>query len=346
VEIHSHIGVEGGINDMVLPLNPDLRIADYLDPDSSDVLDALASGITTILTIPGSGTNVSGFGVLYKTFGRTADEMIVRRLGVLKVAQSWNPERPAGDLGASRMGMSWMLRDVLGRGRDYAAAWDAYERGETKEQPAFDPTLEPLRGLFRGEYPVLIHTAAAGDVMATMRMFHDELHVPCIISHGEFRGFLVGREAGQRNLPVNIGPRIFDYGSLLNNHFYGIAANYVREGAIERNVSFTTDAGVVPEDELFHQVCMAVRLGFAEDEALRSVTINPARAVLLENRVGSIEVGKDADLVIKGGPPFDLETPVELVFVNGQLAFDYQKPRRYHAGHYRPGEAADGKQGD
>jgi imidazolonepropionase-like amidohydrolase len=339
VEIHSHIGVGWGINDMVLPLNPELQLWNHLEPDSAEVLDALANGITTILAIPGSGTNVSGFGVLYKTFGKTADDMIVRRLGVLKVAQAWNPERPGGDLGASRMGMSWMLRDLLRRARDYTAAWDAFERGEKKERPPWDPTLEPLKGLFHREYPVLVHTASARDVMATMRLFHDEFKVPCILSHGEFQGFAVGREAGLRNLPVNIGPRIFDYWFVDEDRFYGIAANYVRQGTPRSNISFNTDAGVVPQDELFHQVCMAVRFGFEEGEALRSVTLNPARAVLMEHRIGSIEAGKDADLVIKGGPPFDLETPVEGVFVNGQWAFDFKKPRRYHAGHYRPGRA-------
>ncbi|MHC4643078.1 MAG: amidohydrolase family protein, partial [Planctomycetota bacterium] len=99
VEIHSHMAGEGGLNDMVVPTNPGLRIADVIDPEARAIQPAVASGVTTVHTIPGSGTNFAGFGVLYKLHGKTVDEMLVRELGSMKVSQAYNPERGGGDLG-------------------------------------------------------------------------------------------------------------------------------------------------------------------------------------------------------------------------------------------------------
>jgi len=109
VEIHSHMAGEGGLNDMVVPTNPELCIADVIDPEAWRIPQAVAGGVTTVHTIPGSGTNMAGFGVLYKLHGKTVDEMLIRRLGSMKVSQAYNPERRGGDLGLSRMGMSTLV---------------------------------------------------------------------------------------------------------------------------------------------------------------------------------------------------------------------------------------------
>jgi hypothetical protein len=145
VEIHSHLAGEGGLNDMVVPTNPGLRIADVIDPEDWNIPQAVASGVTTVHTIPGSGTNLSGFGVLYKLHGKTVDEMLIRELGSMKTAQAYNPERGGGDLGLSRMGMSWILRDILNKAKAYIQIHQAYEKGGIKDEPGERLEYENMR---------------------------------------------------------------------------------------------------------------------------------------------------------------------------------------------------------
>jgi imidazolonepropionase-like amidohydrolase len=323
VEIHSHIGAEGGINDMVAPLNPELRVADNIAPESWELKRAVASGVTTIHTIPGSGTNLAGFGVLYKPYGKTIDEMLIRSLGAMKMSQAYNPERRGGDLGLTRMGMSWMLRDILKKAKEYTRIWEAYQKGERGEKPSENLELEKMRMAFQGAIPVLVHTASARDVMATARIFSDEFKLSTIISHATFNGYKVAHEMGKRDVHVNLGPRLYDFSFSRGNKFYGLAAEYKSAGV--KNLSVTTDGPVVPQEELFCQVAMAIRLGLDEKTALESVTINSARAIGIEARVGSIEIGKDADLIIKGGSLFDVTIPVDMVFVNGKIAYKRDK---------------------
>jgi len=342
VDIHSHIGVDLDINDMVEPLNPELRVFDQLNPRTPAVADALANGITTLNVVPGSGTNHSGYGVLFKTAGETPEEMIIRPFGVMKIAQGFNPERPGGDLGRGSMGMAWMIRDLLQRGQAYAEAWAAYERGETKEAPELKPELELLRGVFEDKYPVLVHTYAAWGTMETMRIFHDEFGLKAIPTHVAFGGYLIGEEAAARQQPINIGPHLIDFWWPPEKRFQGIATGFHDAGV--KNLSLNTDTvgdWGMSQEELILQGAMAVRFGLPEDAALRAVTINPAKAVDIDDRVGSLEVGKDADLVIKAGGPFDLTAPVEMVLVNGRVAYDWKHPRPGVLSHYQPGAERD-----
>src|SRR6185436_18419600 len=117
--------------------------------------DAVAGGVTTVNFIPGSGTNISGFGTLMHTAGgKTIDDLVIRFPGSMKVAQAWNPERMGGDLGTTRMGMWWGLRQVLDEARAYNEAWTSFEKGG-KERPRKRENLELMRGLFQGKWPVI-----------------------------------------------------------------------------------------------------------------------------------------------------------------------------------------------
>ncbi len=333
VDLHCHIGgMIRDINDMVHPTNPELSTRPTIDPDSELLKDAVAGGVTTVLYIPGSGTNLSGFGTLMHTAGgKTAAELIVRFPGAMKVAQAWNPERYGGDLGMSRMGMWWGLRKLLAEARSYHETWEAFESGRSKERPRAEPRLELMRGLFQRKWPVIIHTADARDVMGTVRMFHDEFKLPCIISHGEFGGFRSAGEIARRGLPANIGPRQYDWTSMMfDGKCYGIAAEYLKAG-VER-LSINTDSPVVPQEELIFQASMAARLGLPEEAALRAVTIEPARAVMIDDRLGSLEKGKDADLVIWSGNPLDVRQRALLTMIGGRIVYDERRGRRVTMG--------------
>ncbi len=330
VDLHCHVGgTERDINDMVNLVNPELSTKPTIDPNSERLKDAVAGGVTTVLFIPGSGTNISGFGTLMKTGGAsTIEEIILRWPGAMKVAQAWNPERGAGDLGASRMGMWWTLRRTLDRAKAYNEAWTAYEKGLTRTPPERREELELMRGLFQRKWPVIIHTADARDVMGTVRMFHDEYQVPCIITHGEFGGFKAAGEIGKRGIPANIGPRIYDFGGRFvdEDKFRGIPAEYRARG-VER-LSICTDSPVVPQEDLIFQAAMAVRYGLDEEAALRGLTIEPALAVLASERVGSLEPGKDADIVLWTGNPLDIRNHVTLAMINGRVVYDIARDRR------------------
>jgi imidazolonepropionase-like amidohydrolase len=283
--------------------------------------------------MPGSGTNLGGFTVIIKTDGSRPEEMIVRELGAMKATQAYNPERRGGDLGATRMGMSWMLRYILRQAKEYSDAWQAYEQGRTEQKPRNRPELEKMREVFQGKIPAIVHTYDAWGVMQTSRIFCDEYGLKTIPTHTAYSGHLIANKVATReNVHINIGPRLFDFympegirrHSARENRFYGMGARYHQGGV--RNLSINTDAvgwshWIAPQEELFFQAAMSARLGLDDLAAMKAITINSARALGIDDRVGSLEVGKDADIVIKKASLLDVTTPVDLVLVNGRIAY-------------------------
>ena len=316
VDLHHHVSGGGGdINDMTMPLNAELRTLDVVKPSEEMIRRAAAGGVTTTLFIPGSGTNIGGFGVLLKMrWGGDLQQMVVRELGAMKVAQGFNPERRSGDLGLTRMGSSELLIQLLERGRDYATAWRAFQKGQG-ERPKFDPALEQLRAVFDLEVPVLIHTAGARDCIATARMFQDRFQVRMVLSHGCFDGWLAAEGLAKRQTPVNLGPRMYEFDR--DGRFQGTCKAYWDVGC--RDISINTDAPVVAAEELQLQAAMAIRLGLDYEVALRALTIQPARQIGIDARTGSLAVGKDADFQVTRGDPLDPRNPPELVYIEGTL---------------------------
>jgi imidazolonepropionase-like amidohydrolase len=326
VEAHTHIGTEGGFNDMVTPINPELQIGECVDPEDIAIEKAVTGGVTTIHTMPGSGTNLAGFSVIIKLDTSDPKKMILRELGAMKIAQAFNPERRAGDLGYTRMGMSWSLRQILRQAKQYTEAWQAYEQGRLKEKPKYKPELEKMRKAFNGEMPTIVHTYSSWGVMQTIRMFNDENNLNVIPTHTAYGGYLVGAEAAKRDgVFVNIGPRLIEFSRpTFDGRFHGMGAEYKKAGV--RDLSINTDSvgwtdWIAPQEELSFQASMSARFGLDEREALKAITLNSARALGIEDRVGSLEVGKDADIVIKKGSLLDPTTPVDLVLINGKIVY-------------------------
>ncbi len=316
VDLHHHVSGGGGdINDMTMPLNAELRTLDVVKPSEDAIRRAAASGVTTTLFIPGSGTNIGGFGVLLKMrWGGNLEQMVVRELGAMKVAQGFNPERRSGDLGLSRMGSSELLIELLERGSVYAAAWRAFDAG-TGAKPKLQPELEQLRAVFDQKVPVLIHTAGARDCIATARMFQDMFKVRMVLSHGCFDGWLAAEGLARRQTPVNLGPRMYEFDRY--GRVQGTCQAYWDVGC--HDMSINTDAPVVAAEELQLQAAMAVRLGLDYEVALRALTIQPARQIGIADRTGSLTVGKDADFQVTRGDPLDPRFAPELVYIEGTL---------------------------
>jgi len=316
VDLHHHVSGGGGdINDMTMPLNAELRTLDVVKPSEEQIRRTVSGGVTTTLFIPGSGTNIGGFGVLLKMRGGGAlERMVVRELGAMKVAQGFNPERHSGDLGATRMGSSELLTQLLQRGQAYEAAWRSHREGKGPA-PDFDPTLEQLRAVFAKEVPVLIHTAGLRDCIATSRMFQDVFPVNMVLSHGCFDGWLAAESLARRKTPLNLGPRMFQFDPY--GRMQGMCQAYWDAGCT--NLSIHTDAPRVAGEELPLQGAMAVRLGLPWDVALQALTIVPARQIGVGDRVGSLAVGKDADFLVTAGDPLDPRFAPAAVYIEGHL---------------------------
>lgn len=319
VELHCHVGVSGGdTNDSVIPHNMDLRTLDLLLARSPELQWAAESGVTTALVIPGSGSTIGGLGTLLKTAGPTVEERLIRYPGALKIAlhaRGGNPARRAGDLGSGRLGLHYMLKVVMAEARDYHLAHAAFENGDAP-MPEFNPRLDPLRGLFRGTYPVILHAYGQNDTMTAIRILRWGVDVPIVISHGVYDSFVIKKELAATGVPMNLGPRQYEF---YHGAFIGNAAELHSAGV---PVSICTDSPVVAQDQLFVQAAMAVRLGLPTEAAWRGLTIEPARAVFIDDRVGSLTPGKDADLVVYAGDPLDPRHRPQFVMINGRVIVD------------------------
>jgi imidazolonepropionase-like amidohydrolase len=325
VDVHSHVGGSGDINEMVYQTNPELRVLDVIRPHNEQLKVAVAGGVTTICFIPGSGTNMGGWGALMKTGPGTLDEVLVRFPGVLKIAQAGNPERQGGEVGSGRMGMNHVIREQLRVGQGYVKDWDEWEAGRRKTKPQVNLRLEYFKPLFHREIPILVHTQGYQVIQSTLRILHDEFNLKVIIGHACFDSYRLAEETKRRGIPVMSGPRVFRYDTD-TGQIHGIVAEYAKRGVTFLGVN--TDAPVVPEEELFFQATMAVRFGWTEEEALRGLTIEPAKALMIEHRVGSLEVGKDADIVVTTGPILDPRSYVTQVLIDGKVVYDTKKDRR------------------
>jgi len=314
VDLHSHIHGSGrDLNDMVKPLNPELRATPTFDPFEKRIGVATSYGVTTLFGIPGSGTSISGFGLVYKTKREepSYDDMVVRDPGGMKVAQNYNPQRGGGDVGNSWCGLAFNLEHLNDRVANLA-----------REGVEIPWQLRNLARVHRVELPVLIHCASAEGVAAVVRMWKVRYGTECVVSHGSWDGWMAAPFAARNDVPVNHGPRTANMMSTRReDRVVGGAAEYTAAGV--PNFSLNTDAPVVPQEYLFLQGSMSARLGADAYQMLRAVTANPAASFQLAHRVGSLEVGKDADVVLSSGDPLDPRSRVELVFIDGRLEYSF-----------------------
>ena len=315
VDLHTHIHSTGwhDLNDMVVPVNPELSARPAVEPEEPRIEYARAGGVTTLFGIPGSGTSIGGFGVLYKS-KRTAhyEDMILREPGGMKSAFNFNPQRGAGDLGSSWCGLTWTMHRL----NDLVAH---LARSQTEPRPD-DWQLEGLKRVHAGELPVLIHCASAEGVAGVVRMWKVRYGTKCVVSHGSWDGHLAAKFAAETNTPVNHGPRVLNFNSMIREEkVQGGAAAYVAAGV--PLFSLNTDSPVVPQEELFLQGTMSARLGADAYGMVRALTTHPAESFLVGDRVGSLEVGKDADVVLSSGDPLDPRSRVELVLIDGEVQY-------------------------
>jgi len=339
VELHCHeagaslYSFVNDLNDTVYLANPGMRASAAVEPGNHSMNMAVAGGVTTVLYIPGSGSNIGGQGVLLKTAFDTYAKKLVRDPGSLKVAQWGNPESWGPGVGMAFE--NWNTRNTFKRGIEYAKAWKRHADGAGPEPPR-DVQFDVWRDLYAEQIAVSTHTQMYQVVLMTITMIRGELKMPVFLDHSTIGGWLTGALAKEMGVPAIVGPRSADTVSRgminwqRNRHegFRGVAAGYQERG--HDMIGFNTDSPVIPQEELSLNAAMGARYGMTDEhmQIVRGLTIVPARTAKIDHRVGSLEAGKDADILVVTGHPADPRTSVEAVWVNGESVYDAERDGR------------------
>lgn len=322
VEAHGHIGLDGygigyegmdynELNDIV---TPHLRGIDGVKPMDAAFSAAAKAGVTCVCTGPGSANVLGGTFVTIKTAGRRVEDMVVKDNVAMKCAFGENPKRVYREKKDScRMSTAAILRDMLFRTREYMEKKEA-AGDDLFKKPAFDMKLEALIPVMKGEMPLKAHAHAAEDIFTALRIAR-EFGVKITLEHVT-EGHLIAEELAKENVPLAVGPTLTSASKYeLRNRSWTTPGVLAAAGC---QVSIITDSPVIPQEYLPLCAGLAVQAGMDPFAALQAVTINPARHAGIADRVGSLEAGKDADMVIMDGCPFEVSTKVKHVFIDGK----------------------------
>lgn len=326
IEAHCHMGImeekkstEGDdCNETVDPLTPSLRAIDGINPMDAAFDDAVRAGITAAMIGPGSSNVVGGQFAMVKTKGRRIDDLILKSPAAMKVAFGENPKVNYSGQNKSpvtRMAIAAMLRRELWESREYLR--QKQEAAEKGEYFAPDFEKECYLPVLRGDIPLKAHVHRVDDIFTAIRIAK-EFDVKLTIEHCT-DGALIAEDLAKENYPVAVGPS-FGHATKyeLKNKSFKTPGILSKAGC---QVSIITDAPVIPQQYLSLCAGLAVKSGMDAYEALKAITIHPAKHLGIADRVGSIEVGKDGDFVISDGNIMDSATKVNYTIVNGTVAF-------------------------
>ncbi len=330
VDGHCHIGMheeasrwEGNdTNESSDPITPQVRAIDSINPLDEAFDTALRGGVTTAVTGPGSANVIGGTFCAMKLFGDCVDDMLIKEPVAMKIAFGENPKGAYGQNGRkapiTRMMTAALLRETLKKAQRYMEEVDEAEKDDTKKRP-FDMKLEALLPVMRGEIPLKSHAHRADDILTSIRIAK-EFGVKITLDHCT-EGHLIPHHLAAFGAPVLVGP---SFGSKTKQELK--EKSFQTPGVLEKaglEVSIITDAPVIPLNYLPLCAGLAVREGMSYEAAWRAITINPAKLAGIADRVGSLEVGKDADIVLFNGDPLkEIGARAKLVLVDGETAYE------------------------
>ena len=329
VDPHCHVGMMestigwagSDVNEITNPVTPELRGIEGIKPHDECFLEALRSGVTTVCTGPGSANVIGGTFCALKPKGKTVDEMILVKELAMKMALGENPKRCYGNAKTSpstRMASAAIMREWLFKAKKYHEKKKQYEAdlalGKEAKEPEFNMKLESLSRVFDG-MPVKIHAHQADDIATAIRIA-EEFNLKMTVEHCT-EGYLIPETLKAHNQMVNIGP------TLGNKSKYELKAKSFVSGKVlwENGITFgiMTDHPVIEQKHTLVQLALFVKEGLPELEALKAVTINAAKTCFIDDMVGSIKEGKDADIVIWSKHPLDIMCVAETVILNGEV---------------------------
>ena len=317
VEAHCHIGLDGyGIgyegadyNEHSDPVVPHLRAIDGIEPADPTFAMAARAGITTVCTGPGSANVLGGTFVAIKTVGDRVDDMIVRDNVAMKCAFGENPKRCYKEKGIStRMSTAAKLREALLKAQQYK------EKKDAGKDVAFDMKSEALLPVLEGKMPLKAHAHQANDLFTAIRIAK-EFGVNLTLEHCT-EGHKVADKLAAEGYPMAVGPSLTHATKFeLRNKTFATPGILAKAGG---HVCIITDSPVIPQHYLPLCAGLAIQSGMDRHDVLRAITINAAEHIGISDRVGSIEAGKDADIVLARGDVFDISGQVVQVFIEGR----------------------------
>ncbi len=333
VDAHCHMGLDGyavgfpgqDYNELGDPVTPQLSAVDAINPQDETFKMAREGGVTCVATGPGSSNVIGGTFCAIKTYGKRVDDMLVKDKVAMKIAFGENPKNCYKDKGVySRMTVAAKLREALNKAKIYAKKLEAAgypDHIDYSKLPAFDDKMEALLPVIRKEIPLKAHAHRADDIYTAIRIAK-EFDLDLRIDHTT-DGALIADDLAKEGYPVAVGPSMGHATKYeLKNKGFHTPRVLAEAGC---RISIITDSPVV--EQRYLQLCAgrAVFEGLDEFTALQAITINAAKHIGIEDRVGSVEVGKDADFVLVKGNPFAVDTRVFYTIIDGKVVYEYGK---------------------
>ncbi|MFV2014187.1 MAG: amidohydrolase [Candidatus Heimdallarchaeota archaeon] len=342
VDAHTHTGIwaEGTSpaagdydgNETGEIITPYVRVIDSIHPEDIGFDDARKGGVTTLGVTHGSANPIGGTMTVIKSVGTEVDDMVIREPAGLKMAMGENPKgvgKKYNRAPTSRMGVAYIIRKAFYEAIDYGKEWDHYhqlvkledqkpeEERKPIKSPKYDLGKEVLVKVLNREIPVRSHGHRADDIRTAIRL-QEEFGYDLILDHAT-ESYKIKETIANKNIPIAVGPL---FGGRVKREL--INASMATPGIMMKagiNVSIMTDSPFVPVHGLRDTLIMAVREGLDESRALETVTINPAKLLGVDERLGSLSKGKDADFLVFNGDPLDARNKVIATYINGNPVF-------------------------
>lgn len=334
IDPHSHIGLDeegtGAVgmdyNETSSPVTPEMRAIDGIYQDDDGFLSARQGGVTSVITGPGSANAFGGSFVAMKTAGRRVDDMIIKEPVAMKMAFGENPKRVYGSddsAPVTRMGIMALMRDTFYKAQEYMKA---KESKKEEDHPDFNIQYEALIPVLKGDLIVKAHAHRTDDIFTAIRLAK-EFNLNMTLDHCT-EGHLIADILGAEGYSAICGPNLSGASKYeLRNRSFTTPAVLHQQGI---KFAIMTDNSVIPTAQLPICAGLAVRSGLPELEGLKAITIYAAEITGISDRVGSLKVGKDADLVIwEGNPVKDIDAEARITIIDGEIVFDNQRDEKF-----------------
>lgn len=327
IDAHSHLGIfEDGLNfegddgnEMTDPATPNLRVIDAINPFDKCFKEAIQHGVTTVACSPGSSNPIAGQIAVIKTLGNRIDDMIVKAPAAIKFSLGENPKTVYNDKNQTpitRMATAAIIREYLYKAKYYLKEKTNFQNDPNNyDPPEFDAKYEALLPLLKRDILAHFHAHRADDIFTAIRIAK-EFNLKYAIIHAT-EGHLITEQLKKENIPLFCGPFLCDRSKPELKNLTTANPGIITNAGISSSI--ITDHPVIPQQYLTVCAALAVKEGMPEDDALKSITINPANALGISDKVGCINKGLDADLVIYDGNPLDFKLKPRMVICSGKI---------------------------